>query len=34
MQNKINDCFNIAFKIIKSGYTDKFINGPIIKKPF
>ena len=35
MQNKyINDCFNIAFKIIKSGYTDKFINGPINKKPF
>ena len=35
LQNKyINDCFNIAFKIIKSGYTDKFINGPINKKTF
>ena len=35
LQNKyINDCFNIAFKIIKSGYTYKFINGPINKKTF
>ena len=30
----INNCFNIAFKIIKSGYTYKFINGPINKKTF
>jgi len=30
----INNCFNIAFKIIKSGYTHKFINGPINKKTF
>ena len=35
LQNKyINECFNIAFKIIKSGYTYKFINGPINKKTF
>ena len=30
----INNCFNIAFRIIKSGYTHKFINGPINKKTF
>ena len=35
LQNKyINECFNIAFKIIKNGYTYKFINGPINKKTF
>tara|TARA_Y100000022_G_C13213819_1_gene358894 strand:+ start:94 stop:1029 length:936 start_codon:yes stop_codon:yes gene_type:complete len=32
IKNYIENCFNIAFKIIKSGYTDKFINGPINKK--
>ena len=30
----INECFNIAFKMIKSGFTYKFINGPINKKKF
>ena len=35
LQNEyINDCFNIAFKIIKSGFTNKFINGPINKQTF
>ena len=32
--NYINKCFDIAFKILKSGYTNKFINGPINKKKF
>ena len=32
--NYINKCFNIAFQIIKSGKTNKFINGPIVKKTF
>ena len=32
--NYINDCFKIAFKIIKAGITNKFINGPITKKSF
>ena len=32
--NYINNCFNIAFKILKSGYTNKFINGPINKTDF
>ncbi len=27
----IYNCFDIAFKILKTGYTDKFINGPINK---
>jgi len=30
----IENSFNIAFKIIKNGYTNKFINGPIDKKIF
>jgi 4-hydroxy-L-threonine phosphate dehydrogenase PdxA len=30
----IKNCFNIAFKIIKSKITNKFINGPIYKKSF
>ncbi len=30
----IKNCFEMAFKIIKSGVTDKFINGPISKKKF
>lgn len=30
----ISECFDIAFKIIKSGFTYKFINGPINKKKF
>ena len=35
LENKyINDCFNVGLKIIKSGYTYKFINGPINKKTF
>ncbi len=28
------NCFDIAFKILKTGYTDKFINGPINKTSF
>ncbi len=32
--NYINDCFEVAFKILKSGYTNKFINGPINKANF
>jgi len=30
----INNCFKVAFKIIKDGITNKFINGPIAKKSF
>ena len=30
----IDESFSIAFKIINSGYTDKFINGPVSKKNF
>ena len=30
----IERCFGLAFKIIKNGYTDKLINGPINKKTF
>jgi 4-hydroxy-L-threonine phosphate dehydrogenase PdxA len=30
----IEECFKIALKLIKLGYTDKFINGPISKKHF
>ena len=30
----INECFKIAFEIIKKGYTKKLINGPINKKIF
>ena len=30
----IEECFNIAFKIIKSGISNKLINGPISKKYF
>ena len=33
-KNYIKNCFNIAFKIINEGITDKFINGPISKKNF
>ncbi len=30
----INNCFDTAFKILKSGYSNKFINGPINKSTF
>ena len=30
----IKDCFNLAFKILESGFTFKFINGPINKSKF
>ena len=30
----IKDCFDISFKILKSGFTDKLINGPIDKSKF
>ena len=30
----INQCFNFAFKIIRSGISNKLINGPISKKNF
>ena len=30
----INKCFMIAFRLIKEGFTDKLINGPISKKTF
>ena len=30
----IKNCFEMSFKILKSGITDKFINGPISKKFF
>ena len=30
----ISDCFKISIKLIKSGYTNKLINGPISKKNF
>ena len=30
----IERCFNLAFKLIKNGYTNKLINGPINKKTF
>ena len=30
----INNCFKIAFQLVKNGYTYKFINGPINKKTF
>ena len=30
----IKKCFDMSFKILKSGITDKFINGPISKKFF
>ena len=33
-KNYIEDCFNIAFRLLKRGYTNKFINGPISKKYF
>ena len=33
-QSYINDCFKISIKLIKSGYTNKLINGPISKKNF
>ena len=33
-KNYIRDCLNLAFKILKSGYTNKFINGPINKSKF
>ena len=32
--NYIERCFNLAFELIKDGYTDKLINGPINKKKF
>ena len=30
----VENCFKIAINLIKSGYTNKFINGPISKKNF
>ena len=30
----LNKCFKVAFKILKSGFTNKFLNGPITKKNF
>ena len=30
----LNKCFEVAFKILKSGFTNKFLNGPITKKTF
>ena len=33
-KNFIEKCFNVAFKLIKIGFTNKFINGPISKKKF
>ena len=30
----INDCFDVAFKLINQKYTNKLINGPISKKTF
>ena len=30
----INDCFKTSFKILKSGITNKLINGPISKSSF
>ena len=30
----IKKCFEVSFKLIKSGFTKKFINGPILKKNF
>tara|TARA_Y100000591_G_C21800815_1_gene681956 strand:+ start:310 stop:1278 length:969 start_codon:yes stop_codon:yes gene_type:complete len=32
--NYINNCLKIAVKLIKSGFSDKLINGPISKKNF
>ncbi len=30
-KNYVLDCFDVAFKLIKSGFTDKLINGPVDK---
>ena len=30
----ITNCFNVAIKLLKNGFTDKLINGPINKKNF
>ncbi len=30
----VNDCFEIAFRILKKGITNKFLNGPIKKSKF
>ena len=30
----ISNCFNVAFKLLNDGFTDKLINGPINKKNF
>ncbi len=32
--NYIESCFNLALKILKTGLTNKFINGPVSKKYF
>ena len=34
LKKYLNKCFNEAFKILKKGITNKFINGPISKKKF
>jgi 4-hydroxythreonine-4-phosphate dehydrogenase len=34
IKNYIENCFSMSFKIIKSGLTNKFINGPIEKEIF
>ena len=33
-KNYLKECFEIAMKLLKSGLTNKFINGPINKKEF
>ena len=33
-KNYLNECFYEAFRILKSGFTYKFLNGPITKKNF
>ena len=33
-KNYLKECFDISFKILKTGFTNKFINGPITKTDF
>ena len=33
-KNYIERCFNLSFQLIRNGFTDKLINGPINKKKF
>ncbi len=30
----LDKCFNLAFEILKTGFTNKFLNGPVTKKNF